>query len=938
MITRKLLLVFGLLFILNASRGLRAQNNCIAIAINEYCASNIPGNGLPDAFGELSDWVELKCNYSSSVSLSGYYLSNDRNNLYKWKFPSNFVMNKDEHKLIWLSGRNTVKTVGGQQEYHASFTLEQCKNQWIILSTSTGVIRDSIFVRPTKGGHSWGRIDCYNTGAAAFRLYMDAAKSPGGPNGSIYYLGYAPTPKLYGSVTTQTQNGTSGLFTPETQLAYFRLSGRTYDTASTCYDIFYTEDGTYPQPPNPPGSAPVAPTKRYIDSLTPITIAKTEVVRFLSVARTRPGCPPSSDFQPSFCESNTYFIDATHQDFDTSFAVISLSMDDLGWFPAGGTYASTVHVEYYDKKKQISEGYAQINRPIQESWLTKQKGFYISIDDRFGSGCNFEGDIFNVAGLGTTPRRKFPTLHLKGGDLESHSTPLALSTNTSFGTAIRDVFIQSIAAKNNLHVNPLHIKPAIAFINGEYVGVYDFREVYDKYYENYYNGQAMDSLDLNLVHLQEGNVTYWDGTQSSTIYNDWKTGVYDLIINNPMNESPGKVNSKYKLAMDRLDKASFIDYMILNSFAQNSDLWKFNVAFGRGHDLTKPGYKWHYYLWNMPTSFNYTAVGNPGATIYNNPAASPCYIHSSVYGIQTKAYDGHGNILALLMGNYVGKPTWGNDNFKLEYKNRYQDLMNGPLKCENLLKQYEYVVSLFQKEMYCHEDPACQPLGDYQTQVGLWDTNTAVLRRSLQNRCYTLENQFGKGNCYGQAGPYDLTVDVRPAGAGKVKVNTTVLETYKWSGKYYQTTMSFKAISNSTVYAFHHWEITGPNSKDPLSMDSIGVNFNVAGDLVAVFTDVRNGITGSGEDANVPTGFTPNGDGINEDFRPLGSAEYATEYQMTVWNRWGQEVFRSVDPMKGWDGNYKGQQAQTGVYAYVITYKNIYNENKTVKGNVTLTR
>src|SRR3954465_4319988 len=114
---RKLSLVFVLLLLLCRIE-LRAQDDCIAITINEYCASNVPGSGLTDAFGELSDWVELKCNYTSSVSLQNYFLSNDRNNLYKWKFPSSFQMGPGTVKLVWLSGRNTVKTNSlGQQEY-----------------------------------------------------------------------------------------------------------------------------------------------------------------------------------------------------------------------------------------------------------------------------------------------------------------------------------------------------------------------------------------------------------------------------------------------------------------------------------------------------------------------------------------------------------------------------------------------------------------------------------------------------------------------------------------------------------------------------------------------------------------------------------------------------------------------------------------------------
>ncbi|MGZ4099007.1 MAG: T9SS type B sorting domain-containing protein, partial [Bacteroidia bacterium] len=87
-----------------------------------------------------------------------------------------------------------------------------------------------------------------------------------------------------------------------------------------------------------------------------------------------------------------------------------------------------------------------------------------------------------------------------------------------------------------------------------------------------------------------------------------------------------------------------------------------------------------------------------------------------------------------------------------------------------------------------------------------------------------------------------------------------------------------------------------------------------------------------------PTGFTPNGDGNNDEFKPMGSALYSREYDFRIWNRWGQEVFRSTDPIHGWDGNFDGKQAQTGVYAYVITYKNVYNESKIKKGNVTLVR
>ena len=59
---------------------------------------------------------------------------------------------------------------------------------------------------------------------------------------------------------------------------------------------------------------------------------------------------------------------------------------------------------------------------------------------------------------------------------------------------------------------------------------------------------------------------------------------------------------------------------------------------------------------------------------------------------------------------------------------------------------------------------------------------------------------------------------------------------------------------------------------------------------------------------------------------------------MEVWNRWGQQVFSSTDPTKGWDGNFQGTPAQTGVYAYLVKYTTTGNEEKVIKGNVTLVR
>jgi len=597
-----------------------------------------------------------------------------------------------------------------------------------------------------------------------------------------------------------------------------------------------------------------------------------------------------------------------------------------------------VHVEYYDKKKQISEGYTELSRPVQEAWLTKQKGFYMTIDDRRGFGCNFEGDIFNVDGLGTSQRKVFPTLHLKAGDYESHSLPLYSPIVESKGTGIMDVFYQSLAAKNNLNVNPLHIKPVVAFLNGLYQGVYDLREVYDKHYENFYNKQSLDSLDLRFYRGGDGFITYSDGLGSNfSGDNAFVNQVYNLGISSTIS-NPTNYNNLMKV----LDKESFIDYMILNSYAMNGNLWKYDydIAFAKGGQSSKPGFKWHYYLWNTPSIFNFTALSLPGAQVYPDVNVSPCFVHTypdynSV--ITPLAGNGHGKILNNLMSTAI-RPIAGTGRFMFQqdYIRRYQDLLNGPLKCENILKHYDYVKNLYFKEMQYHEDAASLPnAGLFTTAPTVWDTNTTVYRRGIEKRCKTMSEAFGKKfvSCYGLSGPYALTVDVQPAGAGRVQLNSITLDNYIWSGSYYGAPMSLKAVPADQTYAFHHWEFKthSPNDNRPLSVDSVAIDFSQADQIVAVFTDKKNDVT-------MPSGFTPNGDGINDLFQPLGSAQFSKDFDMSVWNRWGQEVFRSTDPSKGWDGYFKGQQAQTGVYAYLITYKNLYNESKILKGNLTLLR
>ncbi len=83
-----------------------------------------------------------------------------------------------------------------------------------------------------------------------------------------------------------------------------------------------------------------------------------------------------------------------------------------------------------------------------------------------------------------------------------------------------------------------------------------------------------------------------------------------------------------------------------------------------------------------------------------------------------------------------------------------------------------------------------------------------------------------------------------------------------------------------------------------------------------------------------PDAFSPNGDGQNDLFSPLGIGIVSSE--MIVYDRWGEKVFESMNAIKdGWNGTYKGSLVRSGVY--VVHFKATFLNNKTVDKMVMLT-
>lgn len=87
---------------------------------------------------------------------------------------------------------------------------------------------------------------------------------------------------------------------------------------------------------------------------------------------------------------------------------------------------------------------------------------------------------------------------------------------------------------------------------------------------------------------------------------------------------------------------------------------------------------------------------------------------------------------------------------------------------------------------------------------------------------------------------------------------------------------------------------------------------------------------------DLPTGFSPNGDGNNDILELKGGA--VKSVSLKIYNRWGSLVFETNSMNTGWDGTYKGVQQPVDVYAFILNATFIDGTTYQKKGNVTLTR
>lgn len=636
--------------------------------------------------------------------------------------------------------------------------------------------------------------------------------------------------------------------------------------------IYYTTDGSVPTT----GSTVAA---------GPINIATTTVLRSYAVST-------DPNVLPSFVETNTYFIDVSHT--MTIMSICGTDLADLiengnGW---GANFTGAIELFQADGTL-IDEGVGHYNKHGNDSWAYDQRGFDFIMRDQMGYNHAIRHAIFR-----TKNRDEFQRLIVKA----------AANDNYPFedGAHIRDSYVHSLSHEGELLMDERTFEPCVLYLDGRYWGVYDIREkVDDNDFTDHYYGQSVPYGDSphNVWFLKTWGGTWMEygDPLAQPAWDDLRTFI------NTNNMGPGP-------AFDYVDSLynwkSLVDYFCLNSYIVSQDWLNWNTAWWRGTDTTGTKKKWRYVLWDMDASFghyiNYTGIPDPTAN------ADPC----NAENLPDPGGQGHTMILTKLIAE--------NPMVEQYYQSRYIDLGNTVFSCDYMLSHLDSLIQLIEPEM---QDQIARWGGTFAG----WQAKVQELRDFITARCAAMEQ--GLVDCYDLTGPYEITFDVDPPGAGEIKVNSIWLDQYPFTGTYYGNIDILLQARANTGYVFKDWTAVDPINPNA---DSSEVDMQVTQNQTIIAHFVEEGDP-TYDGVYLPTAFSPNADGNNDWYFVLAGAD-VEKVTIRIFNRWGEQMYESEDITEGWDGSFNGTPLNAGVYTIIVdvTFQDGVRSRET--GNITLVR
>ncbi len=539
------------------------------LQINEICSDN--DELLESANGKYYDWLEIYNNSDSPVQLSNYYLTDDDEELEMWNFDS-AILQAGEYIIVFASDDDIVVP----NEQHANFKLSS-KGETLYLSDGTNII-DRVEFGIINEDYTYGRLE------ESSELHTNLAKpTPGESN------------RNSGTIIADKE---SGYYTNEFDLNLKAAAGQ---------KIYYTTNGDDPTTESLEYTGEIEIKDeydyyKYLD--VPTTPMDTLNCKFewIKPENNIPRCKVvsyriiDSNGEKGKVYRNTFFFENNHK-----LPVISIVTDNMGLFSQDtGIYVPGVlfdinnacwvgnyfvkhweraaTISYFENKKKIFDEYVGISISGGGTRSLPQKSIKFTAKKVYGIN-------------------KFKNVFFPDSEEKEFNNLLIRTTMAGwYETIFKDALTLDIV--KNLNMEPTSSKPVVVYINGNYWGISELRNILD---EDYFS----EKYDINKDSINIVGIDKMTFPKHGTYY-DFES-IYEFIVNNDLS-----IASNYEVVENRIEIDNLIDYYIAEMYFNNFDWPGNNFVFWNSKDLDNK-YRpiffdldgcWYRYDFNM---FEFTA-------------------------------------------------------------------------------------------------------------------------------------------------------------------------------------------------------------------------------------------------------------------------------------------------------------------------------------------
>jgi hypothetical protein len=769
-----------------------------SVVINELQNKNY--RTIIDEDEDYEDWVEIINTSSQSIDLTGYGLTDNQTEPYRWIFPDMEIA-PNEIILIFLSGKNRDNA---DSELHTNFSLSDSEELMLSSSdfTETDMIPPIFLLRDISYGV-----------ASDSELAYFGTPTPGAPNLTQAFSGICQPPSF---------SHPSGFYESSFNLSI---------TADAGFEIMYSVDGSDPadenigidqtylyknsyafNPSQPPGPLLTETfTSMIYDGPIQIEDVSAEPDRLSQKSSTNDFDPDYFPDSPSFkgmvvkarstapgllpseIVSKVFFV--TSEGWSRyNLPVVSIALDERDLFQyLGGihTAGQTFDIWRQNNPDVFPPPIFQANYGRRgDLW---EKPAQIDFFDMQNESIAFSAELgIRVHGASSRrwPRKSF-RLNARGSYntdqinyafFPSHYTEiferliLRNSGSDEWSSNMRDVVVHRIAEP--MRAITVASKPYYVFLNGEFYGLNNLREYID---DNYFKIRfGIDDVDLDLIKglddIQSGN-------------DERYLQVFDLCENANFTE-----NSTLDQLEEWVETESYIDIFVVNLLTANADMFTKNTFWWRDKSEQSEDDRFHSILVDLDRSLGHQLNAEMSSPDYNTV---------------THFLNGEEEPLVPYLVCFIS--AMENESFRHRFINRSADAMNTYFSAARTGEIINEMRDLYLPQYDEHIDRwsrqnTVQSVSEWSEIIDYIITFAAA--RPDFHRTH-LNEYFDTG------GTYELALDVSDSEHGYIHLNTIAVNqetegveapVYPWEGIYFKNVAVTLTAEPYDGFVFSHWE------------------------------------------------------------------------------------------------------------------------------------